>query len=203
MKKNKEEREKCDNKEGRNWSNKFDTSLFNKSDMNQGCIKLRVKRLFNKHITEWTSNKFIGHDPIHIQVTESHMLNKFNVKSNMDRTQLGGCCNVKEARGSLLKTHPSIQTPRHLESIYNTRITHRKQKRSEHQIFIEQTDKRGKLKRLKKEKPMMRRRCSIVAPNLHTLQEYDLYLFGSTIFDRKSREKEKYKTAYSSKKKKK
>lgn len=42
------------------------------------------------------------------------------VKSNMDRTQLGGCCNVKEARGSLLKTHPLIQTPHHLESTYNT-----------------------------------------------------------------------------------
>lgn len=144
--------------------------------MNQGCIKLRVKRLFNKHITEWTSNKFIGHDPIHIQVTESHMLNKFNVKSNMDRTQLGGCCNVKEARGSPLKTHPSIQTPRHLESIYNTRITHRKQKRSEHQIFIEQTDKRGKLKRLKKEKPMMRRRCDRCSESAHVARVRSLPL---------------------------
>lgn len=146
LKVKKKEKKYKNNKEGAvNWSNEFNTSLFNKSDM---VIKDALNYESNEFVRQthspsehWTNSlaaiqsASTSHRISYVKQIRREIKHEIEHDSadvaTLKRPHSGDQC----VENTPLDTNPSNRT------IHNT--SHRKQKRNERQIFIERTDKRG------------------------------------------------------------
>lgn len=153
LKVKKKEKKYKNNKEGAvNWSNEFNTSLFNKSDM---VIKDALNYESNEFVrqTHSPSEHWTNSLAAIQSASTSHRISyvkqiRREIKHGIEHDSADVATLKRPHSGDQCVENTPLDTNLSNRTIHNT--SHRKQKRSERQIFIERTDKRAKLKAQKR-----------------------------------------------------